>query len=73
MTLTLRDCPRLMAGLLAAVALTAGSAVFVPAQARVFVGVGLGFPFFGAPFYYPPPVYTRRPSIIRRRPITRRR
>jgi hypothetical protein len=40
------------------------------ANARVFVGVGVGVPFYGygpgfypAPYYYPPPVYYPPPPI----------
>ena len=55
--------PRLILGVLLAAA--AALPVVMPgsADARVFVGIGLGFPFFGygAPFYapypYPPPYY----------------
>ena len=39
----------------------------VPAQARVFIGVGI--PFFGPgyyppPYYYPPPVYYPPPPVV---------
>ncbi|MFL5255832.1 MAG: hypothetical protein ACJ8AI_23630 [Rhodopila sp.] len=38
-----------------------------PAQARVFVGVGVGVPFFGPwvppPVYYPPPVFYAPPPV----------
>jgi len=34
----------------------------VPAQARVFVGLGFGVPFYG-PGYYPPPVYYPPPPV----------
>ena len=34
----------------------------LPAQARVFFGVGVGVPFYG-PGYYPPPVYYPPPPI----------
>jgi len=41
----------------------------VPAQARVFIGVGIGVPFYApgfypAPFYYPPPVYYAPPPVF---------
>nr|WP_294551407.1 hypothetical protein [uncultured Rhodopila sp.] len=42
-----------------------------PADARVFVGIGVGVPFYGygpgfypAPFYYPPPVYYAPPPVF---------
>ena len=36
--------------------LTLGLAAFThPAQARVFVGIGVPLPYFGPPAYYPPP------------------
>ena len=39
-----------------------------PAQARVFVGIGLGVPFYGpgyvpGPYYYPPPAYYPPPPV----------
>jgi hypothetical protein len=36
------------------------------ADARVFFGVGIGFPVFGfgAPFYYPPPAYYYPPPVV---------
>jgi hypothetical protein len=35
----------------------------IPAQARVFVGLGFGFPLFYGPGYYPPPVYYPPPPV----------
>jgi len=58
----------LLGGLLA---IAAAFPVVTPgrADARVFFGVGLGFPGIGfsfpyyAPYYYPPPVYYRPPPV----------
>jgi hypothetical protein len=41
--------------------------VAVPAQARVFIGVGIPFyapGFYPAPYYYPPPVYYAPPPVV---------
>lgn len=61
----------------AAAALCAAASGFlaVPAQARVFVGVGIGVPFFGpgffpGPYYYPPPVYYVPPPVYYTPPQT---
>ena len=59
-----------------AVVVAAVCLLSAPAQARVFVNVGFGFPFFYGPAYYPasayyaPPAYTMgggRIGIIMRR------
>jgi hypothetical protein len=48
-----------------------------PAQARVFVGVGIGVPYFGPAYlppppvyYYPPPVYYAPPPVYYSQPQT---
>jgi hypothetical protein len=48
-----------VAALAVAVAIGAWAAMPTPAAARFFVGIGVPFPGFYAPFpyYYPPPVY----------------
>ncbi len=62
---------RILAGSVLAIAAVLSVATAQRADARVFVGVGLGFPVFGfgfpyyapsyppyyAPYYYPPPAY----------------
>ncbi len=61
-----------MRRLVAASALCAAAVCLSPAEseARVFVGVGIGVPYFGywpgyypAPYYYPPPVYYAPPPV----------
>ena len=39
------------------------------AQARVFVGVGVGVPFFGPPAYYPPPFHYPPPMYYHPPPM----
>jgi hypothetical protein len=41
-----------------------------PAQARVFIGIGIPFPgFYPAPYYYPPPVYYAPPPVVYAPPV----
>ena len=48
----------------AAALLLGGLAVTAPAQARTFIGIGVGLPLFGPPVYYaPPPVYYAPPPV----------
>jgi hypothetical protein len=44
-------------------------------RARVSVGVGFGYPFWGwgpywGPWYYPPPAYYPNPIVVRSEPVT---
>jgi hypothetical protein len=63
MTLNRTIKAALLGGL--ALALSAGFAA--TAEARVFVGVGFGFPLFG-PWYYPPPYYYAPPAVYPAQP-----
>jgi len=56
---------------IAAVALCAAMVGFAgsPAQARVFIGVGIPFPgfypgYYPPPYYYPPPAYYPPPPVV---------
>ena len=33
-----------------------------PAQARIFVGIGIPLPYYGPPAFYPPPIYYPPPA-----------
>ena len=62
-------------GTLLAVAAALPLAAPRSADARVFFGVGIGFPAFGfgfpfyAPYYYPPPVYYPPPIVYAPPPV----
>jgi hypothetical protein len=54
---------RRLAGVIALCVTVAGLSA-APAQARVYVGVGIPLPLFGPPaYYYPPPVYYPPPPV----------
>jgi len=71
-SLTLSSVRRIAAAFALCAAISGSASV--PAQARVFVGVGIGVPFYGpgfypAPYYYtPPPTYIPRPAAARSGP-----
>lgn len=57
---------RILLGSLLAIAAALPVAAPRSADARVFIGVGFGFPAFGFgyPYYYPPPVLYAPPPVV---------
>lgn len=65
---------RILLGGLLAIAAALTLAVPRTADARVFFGVGFGFPVFGfgVPYYYPPPVVYAPPPVAYGAPVVAR-